>query len=289
MDIPTNHTEDELNKLKDVDTLTQQFTKFGEVATKALQGIGEAALIAAQNNTTLAEILQKATTAASADSAKNLSARKLDNTLQLKEAESFEQSILDIKKRYNNLVLDDARSTAAEKQRIVNAEFAAAKQGADALMALADLMIENGRKNTDIQKANALIKIGIDTARAISSLVAASNENPANAPTSGIAGIIQFATGIAGIITNIAKAKDILDGGSASGTSGSPNLGSSAPAINTSAPVIPSPPRETPAAMIDRETGSNTRQQGMIKAYVVESEITKSQQRAASLRNQAMH
>jgi hypothetical protein len=289
MDIPTNHPDEALNKLKDVDTLTQHFTKFGEVATQALQGIGAAALIAAQNNTTLAEILQKATIAATANNGANLSAQKLDNTLQLKEAESFEQSILDIKKRYNNLVLDDARSTAAEKQRIVNAEFAAAKQGADALMALADLMIENGRKNTDIQKANALIKIGIDTARAISSLVAASNENPANAPTSGIAGIIQFATGIAGIITNIAKAKDILDGGSASGTSGSPNLGSSAPFINTSAPVIPSLPRETPAALIDRETGSNTRQQGMIKAYVVESEITKSQQRAASLRNQALH
>jgi len=58
-----------------------------------------------------------------------------------------------------------------------------------------------------------LIQIGIDTAKAISSLVAAAQANPLNAVTAGGAGIAQFATGIIQIATNIAKAKQILTSG----------------------------------------------------------------------------
>lgn len=68
-----------------------------------------------------------------------------------------------------------------------------------------------------LQKTLTLVQIGIDTASAISSLTRNSSANPANAVTGGIAGAVQFATGLAQILANIAKARAILtqkrDGG----------------------------------------------------------------------------
>ena len=64
--------------------------------------------------------------------------------------------------------------------------------------------------NEKAEKAFALAKIGIDTAKAISSLTANSEANPANAVTFGGAGVIQFATGLIRIVANIASAKKLL-------------------------------------------------------------------------------
>src|SRR5665213_1659040 len=175
------------------DQKAQQFTKFGETASGALMGIGAAAVLAAQNNADLEKIVENATSAASDAASQKLSAIQQNHTQELQENEAFEKSMLTSKINYQNQELSIADTSAKEKKKIMDSEFSAAKAGADALGALADLMVENGKKNTDAQKATALIKIGIDTATAISSLVAASNENPANAATSGIAGAVQFA------------------------------------------------------------------------------------------------
>jgi hypothetical protein len=285
-----NETPEILAQLQqETDALTQSFTRFGIVAADALKGIAAAATLAAQNSAALQSILQDATNAALADGTKKLSMMQQINSLQLKEIESFEQQSLDLQTRYQAMGLKQAETTAAEKKKIINSEFTAAKEGADALMSLADMLTENGKKNTDAQKAAALLKIGIDTARAISSLVAASNENPANAATSGIAGAVQFAAGLAQIVTNIAKAKEILTGGDTGGNTGAPALSNAAAGINTNAPVIAQPPQQDNGIGIDRSTQGNTRQTGMIKAYVVETEITRAQQRASSLKRQSFH
>jgi len=66
------------------------------------------------------------------------------------------------------------------------------------------------------RKVFALASIGIDTAEAISALVASSEENPTNAVTFGAAGIAQYIAGLARILSNIAAAKQYLnfwDGG----------------------------------------------------------------------------
>lgn len=60
------------------------------------------------------------------------------------------------------------------------------------------------------QKMSTLFQIAIDTAAAISALVKNSEANPANAVTSGVAGAVQFATGLARITTNMAKASQLL-------------------------------------------------------------------------------
>jgi hypothetical protein len=82
------------------------------------------------------------------------------------------------------------------------------------------MLIKDQKKLEKFNKASALIQIGIDTAKAISALVAASNTNPLNAVTAGGAGIAQFAAGVIQIATNIAKAKQILSSPGASPTGG---------------------------------------------------------------------
>jgi hypothetical protein len=72
------------------------------------------------------------------------------------------------------------------------------------------LIGSEGERNTEFQKVMTLAQIAFDTAAAISSLTRNSEANPANAVTAGIAGTIQFVTGLARIIANIAKAKQVL-------------------------------------------------------------------------------
>jgi len=61
-------------------------------------------------------------------------------------------------------------------------------------------------------KASTLFKIGLDTASAISSLVAMSEANPTNAVTFGAAGAIQFATGLIRILANMMMARKVIMG-----------------------------------------------------------------------------
>ena len=72
------------------------------------------------------------------------------------------------------------------------------------------MLIKDQEKLAKFNKASALVQIGIDTAKAISALVAASQSNPLNVISAGAAGISQFASGIIQIATNIAKAKQLL-------------------------------------------------------------------------------
>jgi hypothetical protein len=75
-----------------------------------------------------------------------------------------------------------------------------------------DLLAGEGEKSAAFQKVATLAKIAFDTAAAISSLIAASEANPANTVTFGAAGIAQYVAGLARILDNVAQAKKILTG-----------------------------------------------------------------------------
>jgi hypothetical protein len=120
------------------------------------------------------------------------------------------------------------------------------KKKADALMsieqsiyqgaaALGQLFIKDSKKLERFQKAQALVQIGIDTAKAISALVAASQQNVANGVTGGLAGVAQFASGIAQILTNMAKAKQLLTSPSASVSGGGGGSAASSSSASTQA------------------------------------------------------
>ena len=83
-----------------------------------------------------------------------------------------------------------------------------------------------------VQKAMTLAQIGIDTAKAISSLTAMSAGNPANTVTGGGAGIIQYATGIAQILSNVAQAKKLLSGSGSGSVSAGGGSGVNPPSFN---------------------------------------------------------
>jgi hypothetical protein len=147
---------------------------------------------------------------------------------------------------------EDARKAEKEAKDKADAEeLAAAKAKTDALLsieqslytsaaALGELFIKDSKKLERFQKAQALVQIGIDTAKAISALVAASQQNPANGVTGGLAGIAQFASGIAQILTNVAKAKQLLTSpnASASGGGGGGGGSSTSAAVPSVAPQV---------------------------------------------------
>ena len=108
-------------------------------------------------------------------------------------------------------VENDAAIERIQKEKQVrDAKLTFAKDTVDGLTNLGGMLIKDQAKLAKFNKASALIQIGIDTAKAISSLVAASNMNPLNGVTAGGAGIAQFASGVIQIATNIAKAKQLL-------------------------------------------------------------------------------
>ena len=123
-------------------------------------------------------------------------------TLELLK-KAHEDKLLNIETEANN-----AKVAEAQKER--DAKLGFAKDTVDGLTNLGGMLIKDQKKLEKFNKASALIQIGIDTAKAISALVAASNTNPLNAVTAGGAGIAQFAAGIIQIATNVAKAKQIL-------------------------------------------------------------------------------
>ncbi len=75
---------------------------------------------------------------------------------------------------------------------------------------LASLSIIAG-ENFEAQKGIAILQVALDEAKAISSLIASSTDNPLNSVTFGAAGIAQFAAGLIGLAANIAKVRQIIN------------------------------------------------------------------------------
>jgi hypothetical protein len=140
---------------------------------------------------------------------------KYDEEYKLAEGNAALQLALDEKLKADKQKLeDDARKTSIENaQKERDARLQLASDIANGINEVGGAFIKDQKKLEKFNKANALIQIGIDTAKAISALVAASQANPLNAVSAGAAGIAQFASGIIQIATNVAKAKQILTSG----------------------------------------------------------------------------
>ena len=137
---------------------------------------------------------------------------------------------------------------------------------------LVEVLGADSKKGVAIQKATALAEIAVDTARAISSLVAASSANPANAVTAGGAGAIQFASGLLQIGSNIASAYALLKAPTPQIEAG--DSGGNAPTTQQTAPDL---------GFEGRSSGSEQFGAQVIRAYVTESDITTSQNTASNI------
>ena len=198
-----------------------------------------------------------------------------DATLFLEEQKKKEA---EINKKYTKDAKDKALAEIEAARQVRDAKIQAVGDYANSLINLTTLVTKDQKKLEKINKASALVQIGIDTAKAISSLMAASQSNPYNSLTGGLAGIAQFASGILQITTNVAKAKSLL-----SNPSGNVSGGGSSSPSSSSTSVTPL----TPAVQMFGQ-GNNlnttgqpqsvaTNQNIVVQAVVSESDITNTQ------------
>lgn len=134
----------------------------------------------------------------------------------------------------------------------------------------------DSKEGLAIQKAVTLAQIAVDTAKAISSLTAASAANPLNGPTFGAAGIAQFASGILQIGANMTQAYALLK--------------QPAPQLDPGDDGASAPPPSTDETRPDNgfdgiSAGSERFGSQIIRAYVTESDITQSQESASNIQN----
>ena len=175
-------------------------------------------------------------------------------------------------KEINALELEDWNKTQQAKAQIY-------KDSTDSIMYLGEVLAGEQFKYSALGKTLAISQIAVDTALAISSLTKNSEANPANAPTSGVAGALQFAAGMVRITASIAKAKAILTSGASPSASGGSTGGGSSSAGVGSMGSAPNTNRFTPTTT----SGGQSSQ----RVYVLEKDITDSQGRVAKIRHNA--
>ena len=165
----------------------------------------------------------------------------------------------------------------AEKRR--EAILSLATTTNEGLNQLGQLFINDQKKLEQFQKATALVQIGIDTAKAISSLVAAAQANPFNGVSAGAAGIAQFASGIVQILTNMAKAKQLLTNPTSSPNAGGGGLsgGGSATATAQATPAVNLFGQGNQLNQVGAPTSVETNQNIVVQAVVSETDVTTTQ------------
>jgi hypothetical protein len=192
--------------------------------------------------------------------------------------DKFTQEELDATKKKN----DELKKANDTKNKALELSDKARRQAVNNGIQMLESLFAGNEK---AEKAFALAKIGIDTAKAISSLTANSEANPANAVTFGGAGIIQFATGLIRIFGNIASAKKILNSKgkstpSASASGGGSRGGSTIPSANTV-------PQIDTSAMFDLSSSTSIFSQQPIQAYVVQQDVEDQNEISNQIQNRA--
>lgn len=187
-------------------------------------------------------------------------------------------------KAVTDKVAEDEKTKALNEielaKQVRDAKISTIGDYANAVTNLATLVTNDQKKLEKINKASALVQIGIDTAKAISSLVAASNANAYNGLTGGLAGAAQFASGILQITTNMVKAKQLLSNpaGSVSGGGSNPSSSSSTTSTAAAVPMVnlfgQGNQLNTASAP---QSVTNTNQNIVVQAVVSETDITSTQ------------
>jgi|688.fasta_scaffold22637_4 hypothetical protein len=185
-------------------------------------------------------------------------------------------------KAINDKVAKDEKEASLKKiedaKNERDAKLTLASDVVNGIGALGNAFIKDQKKLENFNKASALIQIGIDTAKAISALVAASQSNPFNGVSAGAAGIAQFASGILQITTNIAKAKTLLTNpsGTVSGGGGSSPSGSST-SVSPLTPAVQMFGQGNQLNTVGQPQSVSTNQNIVVQAIVSESDITNTQ------------
>ena len=199
-----------------------------------------------------------------------------DATLFVEEQKKKEA---EINKKYADEQKAAALAEIETAKQVRDAKISTVSDYANTFSNLATLVTKDQKKLEQINKASALVQIGIDTAKAISSLVASSQSNALNGVTGGLAGAAQFASGILQITTNMVKAKQLLSNPSGS-VSGGGGGGTSTQSNTSVTPLIPAVQMFGQGNQLNTvgQPQSVTAQQNIVvQAIVSESDITNTQ------------
>lgn len=198
----------------------------------------------------------------------------IDDELALIDASYKKKEISE--RDYNKRV----KELSKQRKDIDKAEREAKENNANAIGGILGALSGLAEQGTALQKGLALGQVAIDTATAISSLMATSEANPLNTLTFGGAGIAQYAAGIVRILSNVGQAMSILNSVPGGSSASMPTISTS-----TEAPMSPSLPTAVPTELAS--SSLNTISNVVSRAYVVESDITGSQQRISRIQNAA--
>lgn len=217
--------------------------------------------------------------------------------LQLKQQPTIYQQILDGQLKFQDLSYQQYLQYVAQRkaagaaagqdeintaQQISDAKLSIAQSGFDSVNALGSLFISNQQKLEAFQKKAAGIQILIDTAKAISHTIAgAAKAAEAGGPAAPFLLVTYIASGLATVLTNIAKAKQLLSQAGAS-SSGTPSLSG---VTGGGAPTAPQPIQIQSTNLSDKNNGGKGAEPQRV--YVLESDITKTQGRVSVLEERA--
>ncbi len=171
-----------------------------------------------------------------------------------------------------------AKDDIAREKAVSQAKFDIANAGISSLMSLGAIFSKDQKKNAELQKKLAVVQLAVDSAKAVAGAVA----NSQDIPFPG--NLAAMAVGIAAVLANIAKAKQLLSKAGATG-GGDISAGGAASSSAISAPV-----KEIGTSTFgtnDKGDLNGTKQTQVVKAYVVESELTSSQANIASIQKKS--
>lgn len=202
--------------------------------------------------------------------------------LELRKAlvELSETEIQAIKDKYAAQGKEKRKKAAADElegdEKLYRAKIRAAQNVGNALGAIGSLIAQQGKENTAAAKTLAVAQILIDTAIGVAGAVRIATQSSAT-PWDMIAGI---AAGIAAVIAGIASATSILNQANVGGAT--------APQPSSSYSSAAQAPQFNPVTTNTTELG-NTQQAELapIQAFVVETELTGTQENVGQIESQA--
>lgn len=210
---------------------------------------------------------------------------------KMAEGNAALMAALDAKKKAEKekIEKDAAQASIDSKQKERDAHIQFSQDMLNNVMNVGSLLIKDQKKAEKFNKAAALVQIGIDTAKAISALVAASQSNALNGVTGGAAGIAQFAAGVIQIATNMAKAKQLLTSGGSGTVSNDSGGGGSEGGANVATQVPASAQLFGSANQGNQVSagGGNTSSNMTVTAIVSETQITNVQNKITKINKNA--
>ena len=209
--------------------------------------------------------------------AADLEVKRLKDEIRIRKENGEEVAALELQLAQKRKEIKDkeVEDEKRKEQALHDIRMQGLQAASDVLNAMAGLM----KEGSDAQKAFALAGIAVDTARAISSTIVEARNTAKNmswvpSPGPQIAAAAVYASGLAQVLNNAKRAKDILrGGGSGSVGGGGGGMGAVGAAPGAMTPL-------TGGALPEEGQFG-----GMGRVYVLEGDITKTQTRVRRLRN----